>query len=267
MSRRWLVAVSALVHLAVAGGLFVSGVWRLERLEAPRLALRGLGYMMPPPAPSGGPVAREPIKIERKIIKKKPQELVQLDARKRHDDPPPVKDDDDGGDDGPGHGPGTSTDTGECLENCGDSKAEAPVCGDRLVAGDEQCDDGNTVNGDGCSSTCRLEPKLAPPARPRILTSAVLDGMRISGETQIHPSAATRNMMMRANVMSTFGVIVLCIATDGSVASAKLSRSTSYSEYDESLLLGVRTWRYRPYMVNGAPVPACGTVRFDYRMN
>jgi cysteine-rich repeat protein len=32
------------------------------------------------------------------------------------------------------------------------------VCGDGLVYGDEQCDDGNTQSGDGCSSTCALEP-------------------------------------------------------------------------------------------------------------
>jgi cysteine-rich repeat protein len=30
-------------------------------------------------------------------------------------------------------------------------------CGNGLVQGAEQCDDGNTVNGDGCSSTCTLE--------------------------------------------------------------------------------------------------------------
>jgi cysteine-rich repeat protein len=31
------------------------------------------------------------------------------------------------------------------------------VCGDGVVEGAEQCDDGNTANGDGCSSTCHLE--------------------------------------------------------------------------------------------------------------
>jgi len=31
------------------------------------------------------------------------------------------------------------------------------VCGDSMVTGDEVCDDGNVVNGDGCSSTCTLE--------------------------------------------------------------------------------------------------------------
>jgi len=32
-----------------------------------------------------------------------------------------------------------------------------PVCGNGVVEGTEQCDDKNTANGDGCSSTCRFE--------------------------------------------------------------------------------------------------------------
>jgi len=30
-------------------------------------------------------------------------------------------------------------------------------CGDLVVEGDEQCDDGNKFNGDGCSAICQLE--------------------------------------------------------------------------------------------------------------
>jgi len=32
------------------------------------------------------------------------------------------------------------------------------VCGDRTKEGTEACDDGNAIDGDGCSSTCALEP-------------------------------------------------------------------------------------------------------------
>ena len=35
--------------------------------------------------------------------------------------------------------------------------AAAPVCGDGTVDAGEQCDDGNTANNDGCSSTCQNE--------------------------------------------------------------------------------------------------------------
>jgi len=33
----------------------------------------------------------------------------------------------------------------------------APVCGNNIIETGEQCDDGNTINGDGCSSTCQIE--------------------------------------------------------------------------------------------------------------
>ncbi len=41
-----------------------------------------------------------------------------------------------------------------------------PTCGNGVVEGTEECDDGNTMNGDGCSSTCQLEN-----------TSAICDGI------------------------------------------------------------------------------------------
>lgn len=34
----------------------------------------------------------------------------------------------------------------------------APVCGNGVTEGTEQCDDGNVMNGDSCSSTCQLLP-------------------------------------------------------------------------------------------------------------
>lgn len=40
-----------------------------------------------------------------------------------------------------------------CTPNC-----TAVVCGDGLKQGSEECDDGNTTPGDGCSATCKNEP-------------------------------------------------------------------------------------------------------------
>lgn len=44
--------------------------------------------------------------------------------------------------------PGCVFDTTDCTES---------VCGDGIPSGDEQCDDGNTAGGDGCSATCQAE--------------------------------------------------------------------------------------------------------------
>jgi cysteine-rich repeat protein len=264
MTHSWLVVVSGVAHLAVAGGLFVSGVWHIERLKAPRVDVRPITVVSQPPAPSGGSVAPDPPKIEPKH-KPKPTVTVQPDRSKHPEHLPEVTGPEDRGD---GPGPGSPTDTGTCRENnCGETPAAPPVCGNSSLETGEQCDDSNTVNGDGCSSTCRTEAKPVPPARPQILQPTMLQALRISGETQIHPSIATRNMMMRANDSSVRGVILVCIATDGRVASVTLQHSTKYQDYDQALLSGVHTWQYRPYMMNGAAVPACGIVNFDYRMH
>jgi fibro-slime domain-containing protein len=48
----------------------------------------------------------------------------------------------------------------------GPTTCKATVCGDKLKEGTEQCDDGNTLTGDGCSPLCRLEPVCPPGGGP-----------------------------------------------------------------------------------------------------
>ncbi len=40
---------------------------------------------------------------------------------------------------------------------CSDGICVVGLCGDTILAGNEQCDDGNVLDGDGCSGTCKLE--------------------------------------------------------------------------------------------------------------
>jgi cysteine-rich repeat protein len=35
-----------------------------------------------------------------------------------------------------------------------DASTGAAACGNGIIEGDEVCDDGNTIDGDGCASTC-----------------------------------------------------------------------------------------------------------------
>jgi cysteine-rich repeat protein len=57
--------------------------------------------------------------------------------------------------------PGEQCDTGGQSATC-DADCTRPQCGDGVVntAAHETCDDGNTVSGDGCSSTCVTEVPL-----------------------------------------------------------------------------------------------------------
>ncbi|MCC6848854.1 MAG: PQQ-dependent sugar dehydrogenase [Deltaproteobacteria bacterium] len=50
-----------------------------------------------------------------------------------------------------------------------------PVCGDGIATGTEECDDGGTTSGDGCSASCQLEN-----------TSALCAGVPATGGTDIH---------------------------------------------------------------------------------
>ena len=58
-----------------------------------------------------------------------------------------------------GAGPGGAG-PGGTVSGGGPSVCYATACGDGIRAGAEQCDDGNTTNGDDCSSTCQNESEI-----------------------------------------------------------------------------------------------------------
>jgi TonB family protein len=260
MSRRWLIAVSVSAHVAVGVAVFVSGVWRIERLHADPLH-GSISVPLQPPAPAGGQVAAVETKFEHKRHKEPPKVPVQPTITPV--DNPPASDTTDHPP-GTGTGSGTSTDIGTCLENCAPAPAATPVCGDGSVDVTEACDDGNTTGGDGCSATCQVEPRPQVVQAARPVAPTVLQGLRISGETQLHPDTVTQNQMIREGTTSVRGLVNVCISTGGGVSSASTRVSTKYESYDATLLAAVRTWRYRPYLLNDAPVPACSTVTFLY---
>ncbi|HEY0477235.1 MAG TPA: TonB family protein [Kofleriaceae bacterium] len=253
--------MSVSAHVCILAGVFVSGVWRLERLDPGKREFR-LGIQPPPPpAPSGGKAPDAPVIAAKAkpVVHGAHQPVIKPEITK------PVEPEIGGGDAvGPGKGPGGPDAIGTCTENCGEGPAApppAPVCGNGVVEAGEQCDDGNTAGGDGCSATCRIVIK------PAVVAPAMLQALRISGETQLHPSTVTQNQMARDGKSRVEGIINLCVATSGAVTSLTQRSSTGYPEYDQRLLEAVRDWRYRPYLVNGAPVPVCSIVRFVYTMN
>jgi TonB family protein len=258
MSRRWLLPVSAVAHVVIGGAVFLSGAWRIDRLDGGHNAVH-IG-LMPPPAAAAGPVAPQrpkftPKEVPKVIVK----QLVQLVPKTTETPKLAVSTDQPPGD---GSGSGDPRSTEKCLVNCSDGPPAIAVCGNSSVEDSEQCDDGNTSNGDGCSSTCRLEPPRPKP--PAIVQTNVLQALRLSGDTTPRPSSATQQMMMRDGNTKVTGVTKLCVGTDGGVTSAATLSSTRYSEYDQAILAAIHTWRYQPYLVDNKPVAVCSSVTFIY---
>lgn len=75
--------------------------------------------------------------------------------------------------DPPGSTPSTPAGNGNAC------RADCTYCGDGITNGQEQCDDGNSANGDGCSSTCQIEvvcgnsivqaPETCDPPGPTVI--------------------------------------------------------------------------------------------------
>lgn len=53
-------------------------------------------------------------------------------------------------------------DPGESSSNCPQDCSTGPVCGNGILEFGEECDDGNTLAGDGCSPTCQAEQQCSP---------------------------------------------------------------------------------------------------------
>ena len=69
-----------------------------------------------------------------------------------------------------------------CAPSC--SEAAASMCGDGVIEPGEACDDGNAVSGDGCSSTCQVEPgyRCPTPGQPCMKIQVCGDGVVETGE-------------------------------------------------------------------------------------
>ncbi|MGE0791680.1 MAG: DUF4215 domain-containing protein [Sandaracinaceae bacterium] len=90
----------------------------------------------------------------------------------------------------------STTSDGCCPGGCnaGNDADCAPVCGNSVTEAPETCDDGNTMSGDGCSSTCMLETASATAFR---LTDMALGDPHAFAEIVIFCSDITGQLNMQ----------------------------------------------------------------------
>jgi protein TonB len=245
MSRRKiLIGASIAGHAALLAGVLVSGAWDLDQLEHPSRARSTLAVVTPPAADSSAvvgttvlPVATPP-RIVNDLRQPKPQ----------RPEPTPT--------------------TGTLGARTGTGPAPGDGPGGGGPEGGDPCQEPGGCEPVAPPPPPRELPKPPPPPPPTIIDVApqILKALRIRGETAILPPSEVRDQMYRSENYRTIASIKVCIATDGTVSSVRLVRSTTYPAYDEAITSAARRWVYRPYTVNGTPIPACGMVTFQYAM-
>jgi hypothetical protein len=238
--RRLIVTGSLIAHAGVLVAFVISGLWKIERLDAAPNDSLNLALTTEPSMEGGGPHPKATADFKPKEQTKVAVDTHHQPAVTTTDDSKPSDTDTTG--DNPdgkgthGKGPGDDNDKGKCA---------IPPCGT-----DDKVDPPKSV-----------VQVVVPPVN---LKPAVIQGLRISGETEVRPSDYDKNSMWQAHVDQTSAMFKVCIGVTGDVTSATRVKSTKYSDYDQRIANAIHSWRYRPYTVAGQPAPACGMVTFVY---
>jgi cysteine-rich repeat protein len=83
------------------------------------------------------------------------------------------------------------------------------ICGDGVVTGGEQCDDGNLAAGDGCGATCQLEITEKEPND----TSAIANVYKVKWRAQIAPAGDVDTVSI--NVPAAGSTLMAEVVDDG----------------------------------------------------
>ena len=115
-------------------------------------------------------------------------------------------------------------------------------------------------------ATAHGEPPPPPPAAPgNLVAPNALEAQRIAGTKQIAPDDQTKREIARAAKDKTVSSFKLCVTVDGAIASVRLLKSSGFPAYDQKIIDTIqREWRYKPFSIEGKPVPVCTAVTFIY---
>jgi len=103
-----------------------------------------------------------------------------------------------------------------------------PGCGDGLLSGNEQCDDGNTLSGDGCSPTCTVEALAGIDTCPGYTLNLTGTGNEPRvGVLTVDTSTLAANYAASCGGSSRDGVVVVTPPISGKL-TARLTGSNTY---------------------------------------
>ena len=247
LARRWVVIVSLIVHAVAIGAYVVVGMLRIERLKPDRGRI-SVAVGMELPDTGGGP---EPGSKPKDVVKKKDKPKIEVDVPVQ-----PTKDTSKISNEGQ---PATTTST-----TTGTGPSTGPTTGDTPTKTGGEC------TGEDCKKpeTTKVEPVVKKTKTPTPMAPPDFKRLRKTSDADaaIQPSDNDKTAILRSGNTVVRGSVWVCIDETGRVSSTKLTGSTGYSDYDDRLVRGTRTWEYRPAIQDGVAVPTCSNVNFTFRI-
>jgi protein TonB len=227
-ARRVTITVSLLLHaVALAVGVAYS-FWHVDELPLPTVAVSLAGGAPPPPPPP--PPARHhasttPNKTRPTEVRPK-TELVQPTERPKETPKPSASDDQDSSDDD--------------KEGGEEGGVEGGV-------------KGGVVGGVVGAPPVNQGPKMLPPQ---------VGGKQLLIDPNSDPYKVGLPPPLARGGMSFFAILRICVSTEGTVTDVKVLRGADPA-IDPQIPTVLRRWRYRPYTLDGRPVPFCYMLRYE----
>jgi TonB family protein len=123
------------------------------------------------------------------------------------------------------------------------------------------CASALALHTDISATTPGAETQASGPGTPQTIhvKGRIMQGQKISGDNPVYPPEA------RAKKIEGAVVIDATIGKDGVIENLHVSKSPD-KLLSQSALDAVRTWRYRPYLLNGEPVEVETTIHVVYSL-
>jgi len=227
---------SAILIGALIVGAVIHALFHIEDLPPPAVAVTFFAAAPPPPPPP--PPARKrreqpkPKPVVQPTVQQVKQHLVQPKAKEP--EPEPDKEEEDVGVEGGVEGGVPGGVVGGVLGGEKDNKPPPPP------------------------------PKPEPPPKPKVVPPTVLESQKLSGAIpSLPPNVKEAAFAALGNQPGRLTAIFkVCISEVGAIAQTNLLKPSGAPSLDDFIRSNLRTWRYRPYMINGKPTPICGTKVF-----
>lgn len=108
-------------------------------------------------------------------------------------------------------------------------------------------------------------PPPPEPPPPEVIPPKKMEELRTAGSTEIAPDDATQKAMAKDKDKKDKFVTSwkVCITKDGDIALVNILKSSGYKDWDTKIDTTIRkTWKFKPYKVDGEAKAACTAETF-----